>query len=247
VPVHRYCADDAVAEAYGMVCLMEQGFAQQTDVARAFGRSVRTVHRYQRRYAEGGMAALGREEGWRRGRRRISGTRLRTIESLKSEGMSNRAIAHRLGVTEKAIRKLVGPSNPADVAQPVFAGITTAAAGQQSTIGAPSAESTGDNPDRTAPAANDDIAAIAAPDDREPVPMSLDRDASDRTFDRQLAYLGLLDDAAPLFRDGSSVPSAGVLLALPYVVESRLFRISSKLYVEIGRERRALSQFCAKS
>jgi hypothetical protein len=33
--------------------------------------------------------------------------------------------------------------------------------------------------------------------------MSLDRDASDRTFDRQLAYLGLLDDAAPPFRDGS--------------------------------------------
>jgi hypothetical protein len=26
---------------------------------------VRTVHRHQRRYAEGGMAALGREEGWR--------------------------------------------------------------------------------------------------------------------------------------------------------------------------------------
>ena len=37
-----------------------------------------------------------------------------------------------------------------------------------------------------------------------PVPMSLDRDASDRTFDRQLAYLGLLDDATPLFRDGSA-------------------------------------------
>jgi hypothetical protein len=42
--------------------------------------------------------------------------------------------------------------------------------------------------------------------------MSLDRDASDRTFDRQLAYLGLLDDAAPIFREGSSVPGAGVLL-----------------------------------
>jgi DNA invertase Pin-like site-specific DNA recombinase len=63
LPVHRYCADDAVAEAYAIVCLVEQGFAQQTDVARAFGRSVRTVRRHQRRYAEGGMAALGREEG----------------------------------------------------------------------------------------------------------------------------------------------------------------------------------------
>ena len=60
------------------------------------------------------MAALGREEGWRRGRRRIPGKRLRSIEMLKSQGMSNRAIAHRLGVSENAIRKLVGPSKPAE-------------------------------------------------------------------------------------------------------------------------------------
>jgi hypothetical protein len=64
--------------------------------------------------------------------------------------------------------------------------------------------------------------------------MSLDRDASDRTLDRQLAYLGLLYDAAPLFREGSSVPGVGVLLALPCLVESGLFRICRKLYGEIG-------------
>ena len=55
LPVHHYCAEDAVAEAYAMVFLVESGFAQQTDVARAFARSVRTVRRYQRRYAQGGM------------------------------------------------------------------------------------------------------------------------------------------------------------------------------------------------
>src|SRR5712671_2055051 len=86
LPVHHYCADDAVAEAYAMVFLVESGFAQQTDVARAFGRSVRTVRRHQGRYARGGMAALGREEGWRPGRRRIPATRLRSIEVLKKPG-----------------------------------------------------------------------------------------------------------------------------------------------------------------
>src|SRR5215467_11910084 len=238
LPVHHYCADDAVAEAYAMVSLVESSFAQQTEVARGFGRSVRTVRRHQKRYAEGGMAALGRDEGWRRGRRRIRGKRLRTIERLKSEGMSNRAIAHRLGISETAIRKLLGSSKPAaDIAQPAFAEITTAAAAQKPAIGVPSAKSKGNDPDSAAPPANDrtdTIEAIATPDDSEPVPMSLDHDASDRTFDRQLAYLGLLDDATPLFRDGSSVPGAGVFLALPHVVESGLFRISSKLYGEIG-------------
>jgi transposase len=231
LPVHHYRAEDAVAEAYAMVFLVEAGFAQQTDVARAFARSVRTVRRHQGRYARGGMAALGGEEGWRRGRRRVSGKRLRSIELLKSQGMSNRAIAHRLGVSEKAIRKLIGPSKPAESAQLAFAEITIAAVGKPPATGVPSATSIGDGAEDRA-GERDSVTAPA--DDGEAVPMSLDHDASDRTFDRQLAYLGLLDDAAPLFREGFSVPGAGVLCALPCLVESGLFRISRKLYGEIG-------------
>ena len=239
LPVHHYRAEDAVAEAYAMVFLVESGFAQQTDVARAFERSVRTIRRYQERYGDGGMAALSREEGWRRGRRRISGKRLRGIEMLKSQGMSNRAIAQRLGVTENAIRKLIGPSKPTTNTQLALAGLATAA-GKPAESGVPSATPSSKNPDRTAPPTNDDpgnchpIAAPEAADDDDPVSMSLDSDASDRTLDRQLAHLGLLDDAAPLFREGTSVPAVGVLLALPCLVESGLFRISRKLYGEIG-------------
>jgi transposase len=236
LPLLHYCAEDAAAETHAMVTLVESGFAQQTDVARAFGRSVRTVRRHQTRYAQGGMAALAREAGWRRGRRRISGKRLRTIETLKSQGMSNRAIAHRLGVSEMAIRKLVGPSKPTDIAQPTFAGITTATAEKPPATHVPSAPSVDDEADRVTPPAENSASDrnLITADDSEPVPMSLDRDASDRTFDRLLAYLGLLDDAAPLFREGSSIPGLGVLLALPCVIESGLFEISRKLYGEIG-------------
>src|ERR1700740_2707437 len=127
LPVHHYRAEDKVAEAYATVFLVESGFAQQSDVARAFGRSVRTVRRHQGRYAQGGMAALGREEGWRPGRRRISTKRLRSIDVSKSQGMCNGAVAHRLGVSETAIRKLVGPSKPAENEQLAFAGMTSAA------------------------------------------------------------------------------------------------------------------------
>jgi transposase len=86
--VHHYRAEDAVAEAYAMVFLVDSGYGQQTDVARAFSRSVRTIRRYQERYAEGGTAALSREEGWRCGRRRISGKRLRSIEMIDESGRS---------------------------------------------------------------------------------------------------------------------------------------------------------------
>jgi transposase len=238
LPVHHYRAEDAVAEAYAMVFLVQSGFAQQNEVARAFARSVRSVRRYQRRYAQGGMAALGCEEGWRRGRRRISGKRLRSIDVLKSQGMSNRAIAHRLGVTEKAIRKLVGVSQPPASAQLALAGITSAAAAEPSASGVLFATSTGGDVDRATPSTTDRAGEpdpiTALGDDDEPVPMSLDRDASDRSFDRQLAHLGLLDDAAPLFREGSAVPAVGVLLALPCLIESGLLRVSRKLYGEIG-------------
>src|SRR5215813_5708547 len=147
LPAHHYRAEDVVAEAYAMVFLVNSGFAQQTDVARAFAVSVRTIRRYQERYAAGGMAALGREEGWRRGRRRISGKRLRTIEMLKSHGLSNRAIAHRLGVSEMAIRKLVGPSKPDESALLALPAITTSAE-EPATTGVPSAPSSGEEKDR---------------------------------------------------------------------------------------------------
>src|SRR5262249_34284562 len=128
--------------------LVESGFAQQTDVARAFACSVRSVRRYQRRYAQDGMAALGREEGWRRGRRRISGKRLRSIDLLKNQGMSNRAIAHRLAVTEEAIRKQVGGFGPkvgAEVALGVFPG---GGGGEVLGTGVPSSTSAGHDPGR---------------------------------------------------------------------------------------------------
>jgi transposase len=238
LPVHHYRAEDAVAEAYAMVFLVDSGFAQQTDVARAFGRSVRTVRRHQRSYAQGGMATLDRPEGWRRGRRRISGKRLRSIEMLKSKGLSNRAIAHRLGVSEKAIRKQVGASKPTGSEQLGFGALAAAAASGPPASCVSPAPSASDEGARPMPAGDgrtgDCDPNARADDDLEPVPMSLDGDASDRSFDRQLAYLGLLDDAAPLFREGVSVPGVGVLLALPCLVESGLLRISRKLYGEIG-------------
>ena len=62
----------------------------------------------------------------------------------------------------------------------------------------------------------------------------MDTDPADRGGDRLLAYLGLLDDAAPLFRAGTRVPRAGVLLALPALTESGVFDIAREVYGSIG-------------
>ncbi len=119
LPVHHYSAQDAVAAAYAMVFLVDAGYAAQKEVAVAFDCSERTLRRHQERYHEGGMAALATRSGWRAGRRRVPTKRLRIIEGLKEQGLSNREIAWRLGVTENAIRKEVGPSSERATQQPL--------------------------------------------------------------------------------------------------------------------------------
>ena len=86
---------------------MEQGWADQNDVARAFGCSVRTVRRHQRRFEDGGLSTLGHGKGYPKGRRRLRHSRSNLIRRLKSDGHSTREIARRISVDEKAVRKLL--------------------------------------------------------------------------------------------------------------------------------------------
>ena len=88
-----------------MVSLVDAGLAEQADVAKAFGRSVRTVRRDQRRYESGGLAALGRGPGYPKGRPRLPVSRGEEVRRLKEDGVSTRDVARRLGVAETAVRK----------------------------------------------------------------------------------------------------------------------------------------------
>jgi len=232
LPVHHYGVGDEVAEAYAMVFLVDSGFAQQHEVARAFCCSVRTVRRHQQRYAEGGMAALARRSGWRPGRRRVASKRMRVVERLKAEGVGNREIARRLGVTENAIRKLVGtsPEGKQEVLPLETVEATTApSTAEESAI--PAVPS----PSRVASTNVADVSRQERGDHNEaPVALSLDVDASDRSLDRLLACFGLLDDAAPVFASARGIAGAGVLVAIPALVESGIFVLARKLYGEIG-------------
>ena len=96
----QYAVSDHMAEAYAMVSLVEQGWADQSQVARAFGCTARTVRRHQRRFESGGLAALGHGSGYPEGRRRLKGARTQLIQRLKAEGHSNRQIARRVGVSK---------------------------------------------------------------------------------------------------------------------------------------------------
>lgn len=215
----HYDRSDHAAEAYAMVTLVESGYADQNEVARAFGYSSRSVRRYQERLAAGGVRALGRPRG------RPSGVtssrpsaRDRTILRLKARGLSNRAIAQRVGVVERAIRKRLHRLHwrPAEVEAP-------------SLFGEPNAQPP--------------IAMLGRRPTPEPPPIAdgpalppgaclptLDVDPRDRSMDRLLAAMGLLDDALPLFARTDHLPGAGVLLAVPTLVASGVLSAAQQIY-----------------
>jgi len=210
VVIAQYQSEDRMAEAYAIVNLVEQGWADQNDVARAFLRSVRTVRRYQERFAKGGLAALGQCCGYPKGRRRLLRERTGLIHRWKSEGTSNREIARRLGVSEMAIRKLL----------PRMGWIEPTA---QTELFSPT----------KAPGANPKLSAFCVASEWAP-PVTQDADPADRCGDRLLAYLGLLEDAPPLFGSAKDLSRAGVLLAVPALMATGIFDCAQKIYGSLG-------------
>lgn len=231
----HYKVGDRAAETYAMITLCESGYASQTGIARSFGYSARSMRRYQERFEAGGIAALaraaGRPVGAPIGNRKERG-RDRTILHLKTTGMSNRAIAGRLGVSEMAIRKRLRRlgwkpmpesclpferQTPADAADAVEA---------NESVKEISSRAPADAPTRPISAEEDGTNELPS--------TSLDPDPLDRSSDRALAALGLLEDAAPLFAPAQNLPMAGALLAIPSLVASGVLSVARKLYWNIA-------------
>jgi len=63
---------------------------------------------------------------------------------------------------------------------------------------------------------------------------TLDTNPKSRDIDRILARTGLLFDAEPMFIPGKKIPYAGVLLAVPALSESGIFKAAEKVYGHIG-------------
>lgn len=224
---HHDVADRA-AEAYAMVSLFETGYANQNDIARAFKVSTRSLRRYQERLETGGLAAIARPDG------RPSGCgseppkkrqRDQTILRLKAKGCSNRAIAGKLGLDEKIVRRRLRHLGWTASPEPSFTFLERDSPEAIAEVsGRADAHNAGGKPQPADPGGGEVQSA----------PQSLDLDPLDRSMDRLLAAMGLLDDATPLFAKASSVPRAGVLLAVPSLVASGLLSVARKIYGSIG-------------
>lgn len=211
----HYAVGDRIAEAHARLALVEQGWAEQNDVARAFGCCARTVRRDERRFDDGGMAALGRSEGYPKGRPRVTLTC--SVERLKRAGHANREIARRLGISETAVRKRLRRAGwveptPEQKRLPLEGALA---------LPPPPVVAAAE------PGCEPNLSAFCA---EQEAAISFDHDPSDRRLDRLMAYLGLLEDAAPLFRSEQAVPRAGVLLAVAPLLASGVFECARDIY-----------------
>ena len=232
----HYSVEDRAAEAYAMVTLWESEYATQTQIAGAFGYSARTLRRYQERFEAEGIRALVRKPGRPAGHHSDGAKergRDQTILHLKTKGASNRAIAGKLGLSEKAIRKRLRRLGWQPQVEPAASGLLF----EQGTPGAasPPAEAS----ENTIDIPKGDAAATAERqggtyEGIEPASVSRDPNPLDRSMDRLLAAMGLIDDAAPVFAPAENLPRAGVLLAVPALVASDVLPVARQIYGSIG-------------
>jgi hypothetical protein len=152
---------------------------------------------------------------------------------LKTKGSSNRTIAGKLGLSEKAIRKRLRRLGWRPSPEPAKPDLLFQEPTNRDALSRPdvSAKPMGKpEPEQVVasepqPVRNQNI---------EPVPVSQDPDPLDRTLDRLLAALGRLEDAEPLFAHADSLPRAGVLLAIPPLAASGVLSVARKVYGTIG-------------
>jgi prepilin-type processing-associated H-X9-DG protein len=234
-PVAHFTATDRLAKANAMVMLAEHGWATQVEVARAFACDVRTVRRVQARYDEGGLIALNRANSYPKGRRRDR-ARDRKVAELKASGCSQREIARRLGCDEKAVRKRLRRLGwkQSEVEQAVLPHIALEMPGADPNLSGLPPSSVEKAGATTAKSADPNLSGLPAGSPLAEVPFTMDDDPMDRRWDRLLAYLGLIDDAAPMFEDAQAVPRAGVLLALPALLSTGVLDAAREAWGAIG-------------
>jgi hypothetical protein len=241
--LYRVALDDSVHLALVAVTLRLSKMATQIEIATAFGHAVPTQRRWEARYAQYGSAGLqpkspsGRYAKLDRGHCAF-------VERWFQQGVSNYEMARRLAVSEATIRRalrkaglrrqpLPEPELPFDPANATLAATPLAPLAGVAPVDEPAPVTVvpGEVLAPTAMRINGDPTAA----NNVPAQVfTIDRDPSDRSGDRALARLGLLQDAAPLFDDHEELPRAGVLLAVPVLQAHGGLEVFTRLFGSLG-------------
>ena len=260
--LYRVALDDQFHLRLIAVMLRQSKLATQLEICAVFGHSVAAQRRWETRYVQHGAAGL--RDKSRPGRQReLDHGQCAFVKAWFEQGVSNLEMGKRLGVSEATIRRMlkqaglrrqrrsaavlplelvdqtpaaaVAPASEpapkaAEAATPVPMA-TTSLVEPPSPVGVADVDSPAALPVAEAPA----VVASGIPAANRPVRrLTVDRDPTDRSGDRCLARLGLLEDAAPLFGNHEELPRAGVLLVVPVLQAHGGLEVFARLYSSVG-------------
>jgi len=201
-PIYSCRSDDRTGLKLGAVTMIRQGLAGVTAMARALSVHRTTLFRDLRKFERKGVSGLVEGRHGPKEPHRLTPEVRRRAQELLDRGDSIRSTAASVGVSNRGLRHAIGR------------GLLTV----------PSKES--------AVAAEVDTAdAAAGPRVRATEDQLCEVGvAVKRTADRGLACVGKLVEALPEFKPVESVPGAGVLLALPDLLEQGLIDVGQGVY-----------------
>lgn len=245
IPIFRYQQEDRISKHLAMIHLVDTDLAKASDVAKAFSMHRTTIFRSQKRVEQEGIGGLVMKKG-PKGGRKIRGKVARLIKRLKSEGLSNDAIGQQLGLSATGVRKaLIRMDFQGDKEKPRQVALLESSSADIAPVGKIEESKAAEAPDTgeaSEAIVGEQTELSEEADGKESTEkekltgfeISMDADPRDRSTDRILARMGLLDDAVPLFCERAKVCFAGFLLAIPALVSSEVFEVAKKIYGSIG-------------
>jgi Transposase DDE domain len=244
-PLYRVALADIVHLRLVAVSLRQSQLATQAEIARTFGHSVVTQQRWESAYRRHGLKGLEPQSPPGRPTT-LAANQEAFLRRWFAAGVANVEMARRLGVSPSVIHRALtglGLRRRPRLSPPHLPGLGT----EDGTEAAPPAAD--DLPPLTpqiavpasvAAAAEAPALAARAPATPTQTPTSslgegftLDTDPRDRSGDRLLARQGLLVDAKPLFAEADTLPRAGVLLAVPLLVQQGLVTAFTQVYGDV--------------
>ena len=205
-PIHEFDKNDVLGRKVAAVNVVLLGLAAVAAVARAFGMHRATLFEYVRLFRARGVRGLEEKQRGPKGPHKFTAALRRQVQGLLDEGCSVAEAAEQVGVSVRGIRRAMAK------------GLITVAKRAASPVSAPAAQA-------------EAAALLPGPSVRASADQSCEPGvAVKRTGDRVLAATGKLVEAAPEFEAADGVAGAGVLLALPFLLQQGLLRVGEQVY-----------------
>jgi transposase len=236
-PIYRIALGDEVHLRMVAVNLRLSKLASQYEIAKVFGHSVATQRRWESCYQEQNIEGLKRKRSPGRPPM-LDTTQVALVRRWFAQGVSNHEIARRVAMDESGIRKMLrrlGLRREQPQEQQLLGveeGESEATAAEELLSLETSVVPSGNGNDIPEALGEETLVEVAPAGQLVTVPVgpSIDHDPLNRSGDRVMARLGLLEDAVPLFAEAEMLPRAGVLLAVPLLVNHGLLDVFQHVY-----------------